>query len=72
MRTNVHILNLCCLVAIENKCPTLIMLIFMEMKHLILGILLHMLKLLKCLKRKSMIYQLSHNYHLKLLMILIC
>jgi hypothetical protein len=35
-----------------NMLMFIIMLIFIEMKHLILDILFHMLNLLKCLKRK--------------------
>jgi hypothetical protein len=49
----------------------LIMLIFIEIKHLILVILFHMLNLLKCLNRKLKLHQLDHIYlprHLILLM----
>jgi hypothetical protein len=41
-------------------------------KHLILGILFHMLNLLKCLRRKIKLHQMDHNYHSKPLMLLMC
>jgi hypothetical protein len=54
-----------------NMLMFIIMLIFIEMKHLILDILFHMLNLLKCLK-KSTKHRLDRICHLRLLMHLMC
>jgi hypothetical protein len=55
-----------------NTLMFIIMLIFIEMKHLILDIMFHMLNLLKCLKRKSTKHRLDRICHLRLLMHLMC
>jgi hypothetical protein len=50
----------------------IIMLTFMEIKHLILVIQLHMLKLPKCLRIKLLMRQLDLICYLRLLMHHIC
>jgi hypothetical protein len=50
----------------------LLMIMPLSLKHLILDILLNMLKLLKCLRRKSLMHQLDPICHLRLLMHLMC
>jgi hypothetical protein len=53
---------------LENLILFLIMLLYIEIRHLALGIQL----ISKCLKRKLSMHQMSITFHLKLLMHLMC